>query len=295
MTVPPLTEQIDPAYRYLDRLPAGEIVKAINALDRQVAGAVERELPAITLAIEAIGKAVEAGGRIFYLGAGTSGRLGVLDAAECPPTFQVPPELVRGIIAGGEKALSRATEASEDDPAAGVRDLQQAGFTRNDVLAGIAASGNTPYVLGAVKWARELGALTVGISCTSGSELSGAVQFPIEPKPGPEIIAGSTRMRAGTATKMVLNMISTTVMIRLGHVYGNLMVNVRPSNQKLAERGRRIVEEIAGVTPERARELLRSSGGNVRAAIVMEKRHCSREEAEAALAKVNGHLRRALE
>ncbi len=181
-------------------------------------------------------KWIRTGGRLFYIGAGTSGRLGVLDAAECPPTFHVPPDLVQGIIAGGEAALARATEATEDDPEAGRRDLAARGFRASDALVGIAASGRTPYVLGAVAAARELGALTIGISCTPDSELATRVKIAITPLVGPEVIAGSTRMKAGTATKLVLNMISTAVMIRLGYVYGNLMVNVQPKNSKLADR-----------------------------------------------------------
>jgi N-acetylmuramic acid 6-phosphate etherase len=196
----------------------------------------------------------------------------VLDASECPPTFNVPPDLVRGIIAGGERALTRAAEGVEDDPEAGARDVLASGFGPGDALVGIAASGRTPYVLGAVEAARKMGALTAGISCTLDSELSRAVEFPIEPKPGPEILTGSTRLRAGTATKMVLNMISTGVMIRLGYVYGNLMVNVQPTNRKLEDRARRIIEQAAGVSAERARELLEASGRNVRAAIEMAKK-----------------------
>src|SRR5437667_3996539 len=202
---------------------------------------------------------MEQGGRLFYIGAGTSGRLGVLDAAECPPTFSVPPDLVQGIIAGGEPALSRATETTEDDPAIGARDLAARGFTARDVLVGIAASGRTPYVLGAVAEARRLGALTIGISCTPQSELSGAVEIAIEPLPGPEIVAGSTRMKAGTATKLVLNMLSTAAMIRLGYVYGNLMVNVQPKNQKLVDRGSRIIAQAANIEYSPAAELLKQT------------------------------------
>ena len=189
----------------------------------------------------------ERGGRLFYIGAGTSGRLGVLDASECPPTFSVPPEMVQGIIAGGEAALSRATETTEDDPAIGVRDLLARGFTARDVLVGIAASGRTPYVLGAVAEARRLGAVTIGISCTPDSELARAVDIAITPLVGPEVVAGSTRMKAGTAQKLVLNMLSTGAFIRLGYVYGNLMVNVQPKNTKLVDRARRIVAQAAGV------------------------------------------------
>jgi N-acetylmuramic acid 6-phosphate etherase len=203
-------------------------------------------------------------------------------------------DLVRGIIAGGEAALSRATEASEDDPASGVQDLLAAGFGAKDVLVGIAASGRTPYVLGAVAKARELGATTCGISCVDHSELSRAVDIPIEPKPGPEVLAGSTRLRAGTATKLVLNMISTAVMIRLGHVYGNLMVNVQPGNAKLRHRATRIIERMSRVSSARAGELLEQAGNSVRVAIVMENKKIPREEAERVLLKAGGSIREAL-
>jgi N-acetylmuramic acid 6-phosphate etherase len=289
-----LTEQPHSASRYLDSLGAGEILAVMNAADAEVATAVAREIPRIASAVDAIAHALARGGHLVYLGAGTSGRLGVLDAAECPPTFGVPPELVRGIIAGGERALSRSSEAREDDPAAGARDLLASGFGPNDALVGIAASGRTPYVLGAVAKAREIGAVTCGISCTPDSELSRAVDYPIEPKPGPEVVAGSTRLRAGTATKLVLNMISTAVMVRLGHVYGNLMVNVQPTNQKLAERARRIVEQATGVTPSRAAALLEAAGNSVRTAIVMEKKKIARAEAERLLAQAGGRIREAL-
>jgi N-acetylmuramic acid 6-phosphate etherase len=218
----------------------------------------------------------------------------VLDAAECPPTFNVSPNLVRGIMAGGERALNRSSEISEDDPDAGARDLLASGFGPGDVLVGIAASGRTPYVLGAVAQARALGAITCGISCTPDSELSRAVDYPIEPKPGPEVLAGSTRLRAGTATKLVLNMISTAVMIRLGHVYGNWMVNVQPTNQKLTERARRIICQATGVSAERAVELLSAGGNSVRTAIIMQKTQTSRSEAERLLAQAGGRIREAL-
>ena len=270
------------------------MLAVMNRADAEVASAVALEIPRIAVAVDEIAVRLGLGGHLTYIGAGTSGRLGVLDASECPPTFNVPPDLVRGIIAGGEKALSRATEASEDDPEAGVRDLLASGFGPGDALVGIAASGRTPYVLGAVAAARKMGALTAGISCTLDSELSRAVQFPIEPKPGPEILTGSTRLRAGTATKMVLNMISTGVMIRLGYVYSNLMVNVQPTNKKLEDRARRIIEQATEVTEERAAELLEESGHSVRTAIVMEKKKVSREEAEARLRHAGGKIREAL-
>ena len=278
----------------IDRLPTEGILAVMNAADAQIAGAVAREIPRIASAVDAIVAAIQAGGRLFYLGAGTSGRLGVLDASECPPTFQVPPDMVTGIIAGGPAALTKATEATEDDPAAGARDLVSAGFGKKDVLVGIAASGRTPYVLGAVAKAKEIGAVTCGISCNPDSPLSRAVDFPIEPVAGPEVIAGSTRMRAGTATKMVLNMVSTAAMIRLGYVYGNLMVNVQPTNGKLEDRARRIIQEAAGVSYERAAELLDHAGRSVRTAIVMEKKKIDRAEAERMLAAAGGRISEAL-
>lgn len=289
-----LTERSNPASNRIAELSTVEMLTVMNAADAEIARAVKAEIPRIAAAVDAIAARLEKGGRLAYIGAGTSGRLGVLDAAECPPTFNVNPDLVRGIIAGGERSLSRASEASEDDPESGARDLLESGFGANDALVGIAASGRTPYVLGAVAAARKIGALTAGISCTDNSELSRAVELPIEPKPGPEIITGSTRLRAGTATKMVLNMISTGVMIRLGYVYGNLMVNVQPTNHKLEARAVRIIAEAAQVPEERAAELLALSGRSVRTAILMEKRKISREEAEARLEKARGRIGLAL-
>jgi N-acetylmuramic acid 6-phosphate etherase len=285
-----LTERSYPPSARIAELPTAEMLAIINGADAEIAAAVAIEIPRIATVIDAIAHRLDRGGHMTYIGAGTSGRLGVLDASECPPTFHVPPDLVRGIIAGGEKALTSATEASEDDPASGVRDLLASGFGPGDALIGIAASGRTPYVLGAIAEARKMGALTAGISCTNDSELSRAVEFPIEPKPGPEVLTGSTRMRAGTATKMVLNMISTGVMIKLGYVYGNLMVNVQPTNKKLEDRARRIIEQAAQVSPQRAGELLEASGRSVRAAIVMEKKKISRQEAEALLLQARGRI-----
>ena len=289
-----LTEQTNPASASIDTLSTENVLRIMNAEDRQVAEAVEREIPAIARAVDAIVAAIERGGRLFYLGAGTSGRLGVLDASECPPTFNVPPEMVQGIIAGGEAALSQATETTEDDPATGARDLEARGFTASDVLVGIAASGRTPYVLGAVAKARRLGAVTVGISCTPDSELARAVEIAITPLVGPEVVAGSTRMKAGTAQKLVLNMLSTGAFVRLGYVYGNLMVNVQPKNQKLCDRARRIVAQAAGVSVERAGEWLAAAGGSVRVAIVMAKGGVSREDAERRLAAAKGRVSKAL-
>jgi len=218
----------------------------------------------------------------------------VLDASECPPTFNVPPEMVRGIMAGGEEALARATETTEDDTAIGAHDLRQSGFAARDVLVGITASGRTPYVLGAVAEATRMGALTIGISCTPDSELARAVKVPITLLVGPEIVAGSTRMKAGTATKMALNMLTTASFIRMGYVFGNLMVNVQPKNSKLADRARRIIVRAAGVSYERADELLKTAGDNVPTAIVMAKAGVDRDNAARRLAAAQGRISEAL-
>jgi N-acetylmuramic acid 6-phosphate etherase len=290
-----LTEQLNPASENIDAQPTARILEIINAEDGKVADAVAREIPAIARAVDAIVAAIEGGGRLFYIGAGTSGRLGVLDAAECPPTFGADPDLVQGIMAGGERALAHATETTEDDPAFGARDLSERGFTARDVLVGIAASGRTPYVLGAVAEAKRLGAVTAGISCTPDSELARAVRIAITPLTGPEVVAGSTRMKAGTATKLVLNMISTAVFIRLGYVYGNLMVNVQPKNSKLLDRAKRIVAESTGRTYDAAGDLLAAAGSKVRTAIVMGKLSVDCETAERCLAASNGSVSKALE
>jgi N-acetylmuramic acid 6-phosphate etherase len=262
-----LTEQANPASAHIDKLSTEEMLRVIASEDRKVAEAVAAEIPRIALAVEGIVQAFRNGGRLYYIGAGTSGRLGVLDAAECPPTFNVPAELVQGIVAGGEAALSRATETSEDDPAIGVRDLEARGFRNSDVLCGIAASGRTPYVLGAIDEANRLNALTIGISCTRNSELTRRVKIAIAPLTGPEVIAGSTRLKAGTATKMVLNMLTTGSFIRLGYVRGNLMVNVQPKNSKLLDRSKRIISAATGATYEDAERMLAEAGNSVRAAI----------------------------
>jgi N-acetylmuramic acid 6-phosphate etherase len=289
-----LTEQPNPASTGIDAIPTEDMLRVINEEDRKVADAVAREIPAIARAVDAIVSALQQGGRLFYIGAGTSGRLGVLDASECPPTFSVDPGLVQGIIAGGEGALSRATETTEDDPDIGARDLRARGFSNADVLVGIAASGRTPYVLGAVAEAKRLGAVTAGISCTPDSELARAVDIPITPLPGPEIITGSTRLKAGTATKLVLNMLTTGAFIRTGCVYGNLMVNVQPKNSKLVDRARRIISQAAGVDYDRAGELLGAANNVVRTAIVMAKTGVGREEAERRLAVAGGRVSQAL-
>lgn len=289
-----LTEQRNEASREIDSLPTLEMLRIINLEDQKVALAVGAVLDSIATAVDAIHAAIERGGRLFYIGAGTSGRLGVLDASECPPTFNVPADMVQGIIAGGPAALVRATEASEDDPASGAADLDAHGFTGRDVLVGIAASGRTPYVLGAIRRARELGAVTIGVSCTPQSSLSNEVNLPIEPLPGPEVITGSTRLKAGTATKLVLNMLTTGVMIRLGHVYGNLMVNVQPRNEKLVDRATRIIAEAAGTSIERAGQLFEEAGRAVKPAIVMGRLGVSREEALRKLEQAGGRVGAAL-
>lgn len=289
-----LTEQRNPASAQIDTLPTEQLLGIINDQDATVAAAVRAAIPQIAAAVDRITDALRAGGRLFYIGAGTSGRLGVLDASECPPTFSVPAEMVQGIIAGGEAALSRATEASEDDADSGVRDLLSRGFRNGDVLCGIAASGRTPYVLGAIRKARELQCVTIGLSCTPNSELSQASDIGIEALTGPEIVTGSTRMKAGTATKLVLNMLTTGAMIRLGYVYGNLMVNVNPRNEKLRDRARRIVRDAAGVDEAKAAEVLEDSGWTVRTAIVMAVRGLDRQAAESLLARNGGVVGRAL-
>jgi len=289
-----LTETRNPASAEIDALPTLDMLGVINAADREVPVSVEREITNIARAVDAITNRLEEGGRLFYVGAGTSGRLGVLDASECPPTFNTPPNLVQGIIAGGDRALRHSVERAEDDAELGRKDLIERDFGAGDAVVGIAASGRTPYVLGALEHARSLGALTVCLSCTPDSEVARAAEIAITPLPGPEIVTGSTRMRAGTATKLVLNMLSTGVMIRMGYVYGNLMVNMQAANEKLTDRARRIIAAIADVTYDEASRLL-SAGGSVRIAILMHKSGLSRAEAEAKLKAAKGRLHAALE
>jgi N-acetylmuramic acid 6-phosphate etherase len=289
-----LTEQANPASASIDAVPTLEMLRIINEEDKKVALAVEAALPQIAVAVDAIVAGIEAGGRLFYTGAGTSGRLGVLDASECPPTYNVSPELVQGFIAGGDKALRKAVEGAEDSRELGAEEMLAMGFCGSDILCGIAASGRTPYVLGAMAKAKELGAQTIAISCSPGSELSKAADIAIEVLPGPEVVTGSTRMKAGTATKLVLNMLSTGALIRLGYVYGNLMVNVQPTNEKLVDRAIRIVMQAVEVDRERASELFEASGRLVRTAIVMGKLGTSRADAELRLAAAKGRIQVAL-
>ncbi len=254
-----------------------------------------RELPQIALAVDAIAKSLRGGGTLFYIGAGTSGRLAVLDAAECPPTFGTPPGMVRAIIAGGERALRHAVEGAEDSAADGARDLRRAGVSRGDVVVGIAASGATAYVLGALACARRRGAVTVGVTSNSRSPVARKARISISPDTGPEVIAGSTRMKAGTAQKMVLNMLSTAAMVRLGRVYENWMVHVALTNQKLRRRGARILEEAAGVSLSTAEHALRQAGHNLPSALVMLKTGVSARDARQRLAAAGGSVRQALE
>ena len=291
----PITEEENPRTTNLSSLSSLEIVSVMNGEDAGVAIAVRAVLPDIARAVDGIVERLGAGGRLFYIGTGTSGRLGVLDAAECPPTFGVAPELVQAIIAGGYEACHRAVEASEDDAQAGAHDLEQRGFTKTDVVVGIAASGRTPYTVGAVAYARRLGALTIAITCAPESPITKAAAIAIVPVVGPEVIAGSTRLKAGTAQKLVLNMLSTATLTRLGYVTGNRMTNVQTRNAKLRERARRILQAEAGIGEERAREIMDSAAGDLPAALVMSKTGCSRAEAERALEQANGVVGKALE
>ncbi len=283
------TEARNPGSSEIDRLSTLDMLTLINREDQTVALAVERVLPQIAAAVDAIAERFARGGRLFYAGAGTSGRLGVLDASECPPTFSVSPDLFQGVIAGGDAALRRSSEQSEDSPEEGARDLEARGFSAGDSLIGIAASGRTPYVLGAMRYARSLNALTVSLTCAAASPIEQLAAIAITPETGSEVLTGSTRMKAGTATKMVLNMISTGVMVRLGAVYGNLMVNVQPTNAKLVDRAWRIIMAATGCGRAEAARLLDETG-SVKLAIVMLRLHVDQREASLRLDAANGRL-----
>jgi len=291
----PLTEQENPRTAQISSSPTGEILRLMNDEDAQVPLAISQVLADVTRAVDGVVQRLQTGGRLFYIGTGTSGRLGVLDASECPPTFGVSPDLVQAIIAGGYEACYRAVEASEDDEAAGPRDLQQRGFTRADVLVGIAASGRTPYTVGAVRYARGTGALTIAITCVPGSAITDAAEISIVPVVGPEVIAGSTRMKAGTAQKLVLNMISTATMIRLGYVTGNRMTNVQTRNVKLQARAIRILMAEAGLDKAAATKALAGAGGKLPVALVMARTGCDLSQANAALLDSGGIVNRAIE
>lgn len=287
------TEARNPRSERLDELSTLEMLGVINDEDAGVAAAVRAVLPAIAGAVDAIAARFARGGRLFYVGAGTSGRLGVLDASECAPTFSVGEQLFVGLIAGGDGALRRSSEGSEDRPEEGARDVEAYGLRAEDAVVGIAASGRTPYALGALRAAKAVGALTVALTCAAGSAMGREAEMRIEVATGAEVLTGSTRMKAGTATKMVLNMISTGVMVRRGAVYENLMVNVQQSNGKLVDRARRIVVAAVGCGVVKAEALLEAAGG-VKAAIVMGRLGVGRGEAEAALLRSGGRLREAL-
>jgi N-acetylmuramic acid 6-phosphate etherase len=293
---PRLTEQRNPHTAEIDRLSCLEIVDVINAEDRKVAPAVHAERRNIARAIEMVEAAFRAGGRLFYVGAGTSGRLGVLDASEMPPTFGIPPEMVQGVIAGGFDALIRAAEGAEDHPEEGAREMDAREVGASDVVIGIATSGTTPFVHGALGRAKERGAATGFVLCTPPSdEMKAAYDVVIAPLVGPEVVTGSTRMKAGTATKLVLNTISTGAMIRLGKTWGNLMVDLRATNLKLQDRSERILMEVLDLTREEAVEVLRRAGGSVKTAIAMYWTGSSAEEAGRKLQQAGGRLARILE
>jgi N-acetylmuramic acid 6-phosphate etherase len=289
------TEARNPASERIDTLSPLEIARLMNAEDARVPEAVGREAEPIARAIEVIADRLRAGGRLVYIGAGTSGRLGVLDASECPPTFSTPPEMVVGLIAGGYGALTRALEGAEDHAEAAVEDLKKANLTAGDVVVGIATSGRTPYVIGGLNYAREIGAFAIGLACNDGSALTEAADLMITPVVGPEVISGSTRLKAGTATKLVLNMLTTGAMVLLGKTYGNLMVDLKATNTKLLLRTKRIVAELTGLTETEAEQQLSRCNGELKTAVVASRRGVSAEEARRRLAQAGGQLRAAID
>ncbi len=288
------TEERNQASKNLDHMSSAEIVSLMSREDQKVAPAVAGELPAIARAVDAIVPRLQNGGRLIYVGAGTSGRLGVLDASECPPTFGVSPQLVVGLIAGGKKAITRPVEGAEDSQAHARRDLKKLRLTKNDSLVGLAASGTTPYVLAAVAYAKRRGALTVSVTANRKSPLARAAHIAITPDVGPEVLTGSTRLKAGTAQKMVLNMLSTSTMVRLGHAYENLMIDLTKTNRKLRERAKRILMEATGKPVSDVEHALRQSKHNLRVALIMLKRRISAARALRELEAADGDLRRAL-
>ncbi|MBE6072943.1 MAG: N-acetylmuramic acid 6-phosphate etherase [Selenomonas ruminantium] len=289
------TERRNPQTAHIDELDTLAMATLINNEDQTVPLAVASELPQIAAAIDLIADRLRCGGRLIYIGAGTSGRLGILDAVECPPTYGTDPDLVQGLIAGGLPAIFKAQEGAEDNPQLARHDLEKISFTDKDVLVGIAASGRTPYVIGGLSYARERGAATIAVSCSAVSAIAGLADIAITPVTGPEAITGSTRMKAGTAQKLVLNMLSTGTMIKLGKVYGNLMVDVKTSNLKLEERARRIVMEAADCTREDAIAALDAANGNAKLAILLQLTGCTPAEGTSLLAKAQGKLSLALQ
>lgn len=289
------TEQINAESTNIDRLSILEIIELMNKEDRTVADSVRAVLPEIASAIEAICQSLKNGGRLFYVGAGTSGRIGVLDASECPPTFCTPPEMVQAIIAGGEKAMFAAVEGAEDGREDGGADLNQRGVNASDIVVGITASGRTPYVIGALEYAKETGAATIALSCNRDSEVGKYADLKIEVIVGPEILAGSTRLKAATAQKMILNMLTTAAMIKLGKVYRNLMVDLHASNRKLVERARNMVMNITGVSYEEAEKVLNLTNQKVKPAILMIKAGIPLIKANQLLEQSDGFVREALQ
>jgi N-acetylmuramic acid 6-phosphate etherase len=288
------TEAANPDSAELDRLSSIELVRLINAEDAKIAAAVDAQSEVIAEAVDLISARLEDGGRLIYLGAGTSGRLGVLDASECPPTFNADPAQVVGLIAGGDGALRRAIEGAEDSADLGVEDLRKLQLTATDVVVGIAASGTTPYVIGALDEARAVGAATIGLTCNQDAPIAAHADITIAVVTGPEVLAGSTRMKAGTATKMVLNILTTASMVRLGKTYGNLMVDLRASNEKLIGRSLRILQSLTGLNSAEATSVLDASGGELKTAIVSQRLAVSAAEARQRLQDANGRLRAAL-
>lgn len=288
------TESRNPSTMDLDIMTPLEIVTAMNREDTEVPHAITPVLPRVAQAVEWAIAALGAGGRVFYMGAGTSGRLGVLDSVECPPTFGVSPDTIVGLIAGGDRAFVKAVEGAEDNWELGEADLRNRGLTEKDLVIGIAASGRTPYVLGGLAYARQTGCHTVAISCNAGSRIGGAADLAIEVVVGPEILTGSTRLKAGTAQKLILNMISTAAMVGAGKAYQNLMVDVMQTNEKLHVRAENIVMEATGVDRETARDTITKASGSVKTAITMILADCDAAEAVRRLEKANGHVRQAL-
>jgi len=288
------TEQRNPRSMALDRMSTRQILRLINAEDRRVPAAVAREIPRIARATDAVVRAIQHGGRLIYVGAGTSGRIGLLDALEWPPTFGVSPDLVRAAVAGGARATIGSAAPAEDDAAGGRAEITKLAVGPRDVVIGIAASGVTPFVLGAVEEARTRGAVVVGLCNVPGAPLAARADIAVVPVVGPEVLTGSTRMKAGTSQKMVLNMISTTAMVRLGKVFTNLMVDMVPANKKLVARARRMVAQATGRSMEQSEQLLDEARGSVKVAIVMALRRLSRADAEVRLAEAGGHVRAAV-
>lgn len=289
-----VTEARNPASADLDRLSTIDFVRLVNSEDATLAKAVADQAQEIAMAIDLIADRLAGGGRLIYVGAGTSGRLGVLDASECPPTFSADPKQVIGLIAGGSKALQRAVEGAEDSGEQGASDLHDINLCQRDVVVGITASGYTPYVIGALNFAKQAGAGTVGLSCNPGSPVSETVEVGIAVAAGPEVLSGSTRMKAGTATKMVLNMLTTGAMVKLGKTYGNLMVDLQATNNKLVQRSISIVQQLTDLSEADARELLESCGGELKTSIVCHRLDVSPQTARAKLEAVDGRLRNAL-